>query len=64
MSDDELKEKYPSMFARSSIGFDFYEGLMQGWMVSEGHFTFIDLAPLHLITGPGPDRLFEHKHNR
>jgi hypothetical protein len=29
MSDDELKEKYPSMFARSSIGFDFYEGLMQ-----------------------------------
>lgn len=35
-----------------------------GWMASEGHFTFIDLAPLHLITGPGPDRLFEHKHNR
>lgn len=29
MNGEELKEKYPSMFARSSIGFDFYEGWMQ-----------------------------------
>jgi hypothetical protein len=29
MNSDETKKKYPSMFARSSIGFDFHKGLLQ-----------------------------------
>ena len=35
-----------------------------GWMVGEGHFTFVDLASLELIRGPGPNASAESRSNR
>ena len=35
-----------------------------GWMGGEGHFTFVDLASLELIRGPGPNASAESRRNR
>ena len=35
-----------------------------GWMSAKGHFTFVDLASLELIRGPGPNASANSKRNR
>ena len=35
-----------------------------GWMVGNGHFTFVDLASLELIRGPGPNASNDARRNR
>ncbi|WP_156909350.1 hypothetical protein [Ottowia thiooxydans] len=35
-----------------------------GWMVGEGHFTFVDFASLELIRGPDPNASAESLRNR
>ena len=35
-----------------------------GWMVGNGHFTFVDLASLELIRGPGPNASNDDRRNR
>ena len=34
-----------------------------GWMGDQGHFTFVDLASLELIRGPGPNASAESRRN-
>ncbi|MCR6480897.1 metallophosphoesterase [Variovorax sp. ZS18.2.2] len=35
-----------------------------GWLVGEGHFTFVELESLNLIKGPGPNASFGAPRNR